>query len=89
MEEIEKLELPSDNKIYKEITVSISLSKSLCLEVPENFTEEQIKDQAKIEIMTPDKIMKISEQVFQQYRIGVQGIDFKDWHVDELEYIVG
>ena len=38
--------------------------------------------------MTPDVIMKIAEQVFQQYRIGVQGIDFKGWNVDELEYIV-
>lgn len=85
---IETIEFPSENKIFKEVSVSISLSKTLCLEVPENATSEQIQEQAKQEIMTPDVIMKIAEQVFQQYRIGVQGIDFKGWNVDELEYIV-
>lgn len=85
---IETIEFPSENKIYKEVSVSISMSKSLCLEVPENATSEQIQEQAKQEIMTPDTIMKIAEQVFQQYRIGVQGVDFKGWNVDELEFIV-
>ena len=85
---IETVEFPSENKIYKEVSVSISMSKSLCLEVPENATSEQIQEQAKQEIMTPDTIMKIAEQVFQQYRIGVQGVDFKGWNVDELEFIV-
>ena len=85
---IETIEFPSENKIFKEVSVSISLSKTLCLEVPENATSEQIQEQAKQEIMTPDVIMKIAEQVFQQYRIVVQGIDFKGWNVDELEYIV-
>lgn len=89
MEDIETIEFPSENKIYKEVTVSISLSKTLCIEVPENFTEDQIKDQAKNEIMTPDKIMNISEQLFQQCGVGIQGVDFKGWYVDELEYIVG
>lgn len=85
---IETIEFPSENKIYKEVSVSISMSKSLCLEVPENATSKQIQEQAKQEIMTPDTIMKIAEQVFQQYRIGVQGVDFKGWNVDELEFIV-
>lgn len=85
---IETIEFPSENKIYKEVSVSISMSKSLCLEVPENATSEQIQEQAKQEIMTPDTIMKIAEQVFQQYRIGVQDVDFKGWNVDELEFIV-
>ena len=85
---IETIEFPSENKIFKEVSVSISLSKTLCLEVPENATSEQIQEQAKQEIMTPDTIMKIAEQVFQQYRIGVQGVDFKGWNVDELEFIV-
>jgi hypothetical protein len=76
-----------DKLIYKEVTVSITMSKSLCLEVPENATNEQIQERAKQEIMTPDTIMKISEQLFKQFKIGVQGVDFKGWNVDELEYI--
>lgn len=76
-----------DKLIYKEVTVSITMSKSLCLEVPENATNEQIQERAKQEIMTPDTIMKISEQLFKQFNIGVQGVDFKGWNVDELEYI--
>ena len=86
IENVETIELLSNNLIYKNVTVSISMSKSLCLEVPENASKEQIQEFAKQEIMTPDKIMNISEQVFFQMRIG--GIDFKGWNVDELEYIV-
>lgn len=87
-ENIETIEFPSETTTYKEVTVSITLSKNLCLEIPDNFNKEQILDQAKAEIMTPDTIMKIAEQVFRQYNIGVQGVDFKGWHVDELEYII-
>lgn len=88
MDNIEIIEPGSNNLIYRDVTVSITLSKNLCIEVPENATKEQIQEQAKIEIMTPDKIMKISEQLFRQFNIGVQGVDFKGWNVDELEYIV-
>lgn len=87
MNDIETIELPSDTLIYKNVTVSITLSKSLCIEVPENATDEQVQELAKQEIMTPDKIMKISEQLFRQMKIGVQGVDFKGWVVDELEFI--
>ena len=87
MNNIETIELPSDTLIYKNVTVSITLSKSLCIEVPENATDEQVRELAKQEIMTPDKIMKISEQLFRQMKIGVQGVDFKGWSVDELEFI--
>lgn len=87
MDNIETIELPSDTLIYKNVTVSITLSKSLCIEVPENATDEQVQELAKQEIMTPDKIMKISEQLFKQMKIGVQGVDFKGWFVDELEFI--
>lgn len=87
MDNIETIELPSDTLIYKNVTVSITLSKSLCIEVPENATDEQVQELAKQEIMTPDKIMKISEQLFKQMKIGVQGVDFKGWVVDELEFI--
>lgn len=84
---VETVELPSDNLIYKEITVSISMSKSICLEVPENATKEEIVEQAKNVIMTPDKLIQTANQVFQQFRIGIQGADFNGWEVDELEYI--
>ena len=87
LNDIETVELPSDNLIYKEITVSISMSKSICLEVPENATKEEIVEQAKNVIMTPDKLIQTANQVFQQFRIGIQGADFNGWEVDELEYI--
>lgn len=88
MDNIEVIESLSNDLIYRDVTVSITLSKSLCIEVPENATKEQIQEQAKAEIMTPDKIMKISEQLFRQFNVGIQGVDFKGWHIDELEYIV-
>lgn len=84
---VETVKLPSETLIYKEVTVSISMSKSLCLEVPENYTKEEIIEQAKKVITTPNKLLQIANQVFQQFRIGVEGADFNGWEVDELEYI--
>lgn len=74
--------------IYKEVTLSVIMSKSICLEVPEDFTNEEIERLAEREIMTPDMIMKVSEDLFKHFNINVSNLDFKGWNVDKIESIV-
>lgn len=73
---------------FKEVTISISMSKSVYLEVPEGMTDEQLIEKAREEILTPDVGMKILKQILLQNRLNINSSDLVDWNVDELEYIV-
>lgn len=73
---------------FKEVTVSISMSKSVYLEVPEGTTDEQLMERAREEILTPDKIMPLLVQVLRQAGVRVDAHEIAGWNVDELEYIV-
>lgn len=73
---------------FKEVTVSISMSKSVYLEVPEGMTDEQLMEKAREEILTPDKIMPILVSVLRQAGVRVDTHEVVGWNVDELEYII-
>lgn len=74
--------------VFKEVTVSISMSKSVYLEVPDGTTDEQLVEKAKQEILTPDKVMSILIHILRQSGIRVDPHDVAGWDIDELEYIV-
>ena len=80
----------SEEKVstFKEVTVSISMSKSVYLEVPDGTTDEQFLERAKKEILTPDKVMAILASILEQSGIRVDTREIVDWNIDELEYIV-
>lgn len=73
---------------YVEVTASITMSKSLCIEVPEGATKEEVLELAKREFITPDLGIKYLEGILNQVGVRVQDIDLiKDWDIDELEYV--
>ena len=74
---------------YRNVAVSITLSKELCVEVPEGTTEEDIIKKAKLEILTPDKLLQHTQHLLSAQGIRAPQLDFKGWTVDELEYVVG
>lgn len=73
--------------IFKEVTVSISMSKGVMIEVPEDATNEELIEKAKKEIVLPHQSMDVAKQVLKQLGIRVHGIELEDWYVDELEYV--
>lgn len=78
------------NKLVN-ISVSASVSTDFYIEVPENATEEQIKELAKKEVVLPHTYPKVLDNYLKsKLGITVNGIDglLKDWNVDEVEYIV-
>lgn len=76
---------------YINITVSTSLSTDFYIEVPDDATEEQIKELAKKEVILPHTYPEVIDN-FLRTRMGiqVQGLDsmLKSWNVDELNYII-
>ena len=73
--------------IYKEVTVSISMSKSFMIEVPEDATHEELINKAKEEIIIPPQSLDIAKHILKHLGIKVHGVDLDDWDVDELEYV--
>lgn len=76
---------------YVNITVSTSLSTDFFIEVPDNATEETIKELAKKEVILPNNYPNVIDN-FLRTRMGIQiqGFDsmLRSWDVDELEYII-
>lgn len=72
---------------YQEVTVSISMSSSFMIGVPEGASHEDIIEKAKREIVLPLTSLAIAKQAFKQLGIKVNGIDTNEWFIDEVEYI--
>lgn len=73
---------------YVEVTASITMSKSLCIEVPDGATKEEVLELAKKEFITPDSGINYLEGILNKVGIRVEDIDLiKNWNIDELEYV--
>lgn len=72
---------------YREVTVSVSMSKSIMVEIPEDASNEELLEKAKREVMLPSAVMDACRKVFMQLGVKVNGIDFNDWCTDEVEFI--
>lgn len=76
---------------FVNITVSTSISTDFYLEVPENSSEEKIKELAQKEVILPHNYPNyINNFLLKNFGIKVNGIDsmLKSWNIDELTYIV-
>lgn len=76
---------------FVNVTVSTSLSTDFYLEVPDDATEEQIRELAKKEVILPHTYPDVLD-MYLRARMGIEvrGIDslLRDWNVDEVEYII-
>lgn len=76
---------------YVSVTVSTSLSTDFFIEVPDDATEEQIKERARKEVILPHTYPNVLDN-FLKTRMGiqVQGLDsmLRAWNIDELTYII-
>ena len=76
---------------FVNLTVSTSLSTDFYLEVPDDATEEQIKELAKKEVILPHNYPEVLDE-YLRTRLGIEvrGLDglLRDWNTDEVEYII-
>lgn len=76
---------------FVNVTVSTSLSTDFYLEVPDNASEEQIKELAKKEVTLPHKYPEVLYNFIQsRFNLRIGGLDsmLKSWNLDEIEYII-
>lgn len=76
---------------FVNIAVSASLSTDFYIEVPDNATEEQIRELAEKEVILPHTYPTVLDNFLKtRLRINVQGLDsmLKSWNIDEVEYII-
>ncbi len=76
---------------FVNVTVSTSLSTDFYLEVPDDATEEQIRELAEKEVILPHTYPTVLDNFLKtRMRINVQGLDsmLKSWNIDEVEYII-
>lgn len=72
----------------KEVKASITMSRTLYIEVLENSTEEQILEKAKQEIILPFDALQTANKVLKQMRVNIPKLDLIDWTIDDLNYKV-
>ena len=73
---------------YVEVTASITMSKSLYIEVPEGATKEDVLELARKEFIPPHQGINYLENILTQVGVRVEDIDdIKNWDVDEFEYV--
>lgn len=76
---------------FVNVTVCTSLSTDCYLEVPDNATEEQIRELAEKQVILPHTYPTVLDNFLKtRMRIKVQGLDsmLKSWNIDEVEYII-
>ena len=76
---------------YVNVTVSASISTDFYIEVPDNTSEEKIRELAEKEVILPQTYPNYLNN-FLKGRLGinVSGIDsmLKSWNLDEVEYLI-
>lgn len=73
------------------VKVSAIISTDFFIEVPDNATEEKIKELAEKEVILPHTYPTVIDNVLKtRMGINVQGLDsmLKDWTIDKIEYTI-
>ena len=76
---------------FVNVTVSTSLSTDFYLEVPDDATEDQIKEIAKKEVILPHTYPQYIDNFLKTklgIRVGNLDTMLKSWNIDETEYII-
>ena len=76
---------------FVNVIVSTSLSTDFFVEVPDEATEEEIREIAEKEIVLPHTYPHVIDNILKtRMGINIQGLDsmLKDWNVDETEFII-
>lgn len=68
------------------INMEVTSSRTLYIEVPDNFTEEQILEKAKTEFKTPPEIFSVMKTVLKQVQVKIPKLDLTDWDINSINY---
>lgn len=67
------------------IKATVTMSRTLYIEVPEEATEEDIMKKAGEEIIPPHNAMHIASSALKKLNIKINKLDLKDWEVVDYD----
>ena len=67
------------------IKATVTMSRTLYIEVPEEATEEEILKKANEEIILPHNAMYMACNALKRTGIRINKLDLKDWEVTEYD----
>ena len=68
-----------------EIKATITMSRTLYIEVPDNATEDEILKKANEEIISPYNALRIADNALRRMNIKIDKLDLKDWEVTKYD----
>ena len=71
----------------KGVKITVNLSRTLYIEVPDNFKNKDIKKKAEEELVLPTHVMQIRE-LLRKLNIQIPKLDIEDWSVDNVKFKV-
>lgn len=72
----------------KGVKITVNLSRTLYIEVPDNFKNQDIKKKVEEELVLPTHgIMQIRE-LLRKLNIQIPKLDIEDWSVDNVKFKV-
>lgn len=71
-----------------EVKATITMSRSLYIEVPAESTNEEIISKAKTEILIPQVALETANAALRKVGIVINGLDLKDWETNNIEFTI-
>jgi hypothetical protein len=68
----------------KGIKATVTMERTLYIDVPENATEEQILELADKEIILPINALSMAEHALRNMHVKIPNLDLKDWEVTNV-----
>lgn len=68
------------------INVTVTLERTLYLDLPDDTIEEDIIKEAKKEIINPVEVLHKTYDLLRKVNINVRKLDSKDWSICDFKY---
>lgn len=69
-------------------TAIVSMKRTLYLDVPEDSSEEELRELAQKEILLPHNALYSANNALARVGIKINGLDLSDWEITNTEYII-
>lgn len=67
------------------VKATVTMSRTLYIEVPDDATEEEILKKASEEIVPPHNALYMADSALRKMNIKIDKLDLKDWEVTEYD----
>ena len=72
----------------KGVKITVNLSRTLYIEVPDNFKNQDIKKKAEEELVLQTHGIMQSREVVRKRNIEIPKVEIEDWSVDNVKFKV-